>query len=111
MKIEKAHDVGRNLNVQELICVSMQRQPGSTRSTTTKREILKTLFLAMERLPDKNPAKHSLAFYWYKDGPYSEVIESNLQMLVADRKVTEQDRPVGDVQAGTRTRVEADRHV
>ena len=88
MKIEKSHNAGRSLSVQELICVSMQRRPGSTRNATTKREILKTLFLAMERLPDKNPAKRSLAFDWYKDGPYSELIESNLQMLVADRRVT-----------------------
>lgn len=87
MRIQKDYEVDRNLNVQELIRVAMQGLSSNTRNVTTKKEILKTLFLTRERLSDENPVKRGLAFYWYKDGPYSEIIVNNLKMLVDDRKV------------------------
>ena len=88
MRIDKTYEADRNLDVQELIRVTMQSSSSSTRNVATKKKILKTLFLAREHMSDKNPVKHGLAFYWYKDGPYSEIIENNLKMLVDDRKVS-----------------------
>lgn len=87
MKTKKIHDTDCNLNIQELIRVAMQSKPGSTRNVTDKMNILKTLFLTREHMSDKNPIKHNLAFYWYKDGPYSEIVVNNLEMLVDAQKV------------------------
>lgn len=87
MRLEKAYGTDPDPNVQELIRVAMQSRSTDTRNVITKKAILKTLFLTRVRLPDKNPVKRSLAFYWYKDGPYSEIVENNLKMLVSDRRV------------------------
>ena len=87
MRINKTYEVDRNLNVQELIRIAMQSSSSNTRNVVTKKTILKTLFLARERLSDENPVKYGLAFYWYRDGPYSEIIENNLKMLVDEQKV------------------------
>lgn len=73
-----------NPTVQEAIRVAIQRLSKNNRSGVTKKHILKVLFLARERLPDGNPVKQDLAYYWYKEGPYSEVVYANLNYMVAD---------------------------
>lgn len=73
-----------NPTVQEAIRVTMQRLPKGGRSGVTKKHILKVLFLAKERLPDGNRVKRDLAYYWYREGPYSEVVYANLDHMVAD---------------------------
>ena len=88
IKIGETYESISNSRVQELIRIAIQSKSGSTRNVTTKKEILKTLFLVRERLSDKNPVKHILASYWYRDGPYSEMIENHLKMLVDDQKVS-----------------------
>ena len=50
----------------------------------TKKHILKVLYLAKERLPDDNQFKRDLAFYWYKEGPHSEVVYDNLHDMVSN---------------------------
>ena len=39
----------------------------------TKKMIQKILWLTKQEIPDDNPIKHQLGFYWYKEGPYSEI--------------------------------------
>lgn len=71
--------------VLEMIRIAMQRL--STKQNhpyVTKKKILKMLFQARERLPDKNPVKSHLAYYWYRDGPYSENISDGIRQLVRD---------------------------
>ena len=74
----------RNPLVQEAIRVAVQRLPKRGRSGVTKKHILKVLFLARERLPDDNRVKRDLAYYWYKEGPYSEVVYANIDHMVSD---------------------------
>ncbi len=68
--------------VQETIRVAIQRLSRSGRAGVTKKHILKVLFLARENLPDNNHIKHNLAYYWYKEGPYSEVVYANLDQMI-----------------------------
>lgn len=49
----------------------------------TKKQILKVLLKTKKLLPDANPVKGYLAYYWYVDGPYSEVIYNNIDKLVS----------------------------
>ena len=74
----------RNPLIQEAIRVAVQRLPKRGRSGVTKKHILKVLFLARERLPDGNRVKRDLAYYWYKEGPYSEAVYANIDHMVSD---------------------------
>ncbi len=49
--------------VQETIRVAMQRLSKGDRANVTKLHILKTLFLAKNRLPDGSSIKRDLAYY------------------------------------------------
>ena len=62
----------------------MQQLSKNGKHRITKRHILKVLFLARERLPDGSNIKRDLAYYWYMEGPYSEVVDANLTLMVAD---------------------------
>ena len=53
------------------------------RNLSTK-AVLKILFQAKDRLPDGNPIKDALPFYWYRDGPYSNVIHDAIKSLQDD---------------------------
>ena len=63
----------------------------SKRPSIPKKLIQKILWLIKQEIPDDNPIKHQLGFYWYKEGPYSEVISD----VVLDMKECEhvQARP------------------
>lgn len=73
-----------NPTVQETIRIAMQRLSKSGRAGVTKKHILKVLFLARENLPVDNRIRDDLAYYWYKEGPYSEVIYANLDRMQKD---------------------------
>ena len=70
--------------VQEAIRVAVHRLSKGGNVGVTKKHILKALFLAKERLPDDNSVKRDLAYYWYMEGPYSEVVYANLEQMVKD---------------------------
>lgn len=46
-----------------------------------KTAIHKLLFAVRAALPENNPEREHLPFYWYKFGPYSEVVESSIDLL------------------------------
>ncbi|MBI1658078.1 MAG: hypothetical protein IS632_04805 [Thaumarchaeota archaeon] len=71
-----------NQTVQEAIRVAMQRLSKDGKRRVTKKHILKVLFLARERLPDGNSVKQELAYYWYKEGPYSEIVDANIDHMM-----------------------------
>ena len=71
-----------NPAIQEAIRIAMQRLSKNGKIRVTKKHMLKVLFLAKERLPDDNRIKHDLAYYWYKEGPYSEAVYANLEQMV-----------------------------
>lgn len=87
---EDMADMGRswarktNPAVQEAIRVAIQRLSKDGTRGVTKKHILKVLFLARERMPDDSDVKLDLAYYWYRDGPYSEVVDANLDHMVTD---------------------------
>ena len=67
--------------VQEMIRIAIQRMT-KQKSYVTKKKILKVLFQTKERLADDNPVKRYLAYYWYRDGPYSEIVDDGIMQLV-----------------------------
>ena len=74
-----------NPTVQKAISVAMHELSESyPKTSVTKKHILKVLYLAKERLPDDNQFKRDLAFYWYKEGPHSEVVYDNLRDMVSN---------------------------
>ena len=54
------------------------------RPDVSKKDILKILFQAKQRLPDDNPIRHALPYYWYRDGPYSTLIYETVDRLQND---------------------------
>ena len=71
--------------VQELVRVVFARM--NTRQkyrNVSKKNILKILFQAKQRLSDDNPIKDELPFYWYKEGPYSTLIYETMDDLQND---------------------------
>lgn len=71
------------LVMQEMIRIAMQRLGEKKSGTVTKKEILKVLYYTRNKLPDSNPYKHVLAYYWYLHGPYCEPIYDGLEKMVA----------------------------
>lgn len=59
------------------------------RRNLSKKAVLKILFQAKKRLPDDNPIKDALPFYWYKAGPYSDVIYAAIGSLQDDGMLLE----------------------
>ena len=80
--MRRARVRGANPAVQEAIRVAIQRLSKDGRAGVTKKHVLKTLFLAKKLLPDDNQVKLDLAYYWYMEGPYSEVICANFDKMV-----------------------------
>lgn len=71
--------------IQEMIRIAIQRlSKKQNHPHVTKKKILKVLFQAKGSLPHENPVKSHLAYYWYKDGPYSEKIYAGIDQLVQD---------------------------
>jgi len=56
----------------------------------TKKAIHKLGFAVRNRLSDKNPLKGYLPFYWYKFGPFSEVIEEGLRIGIREGIIEEE---------------------
>lgn len=74
--------------IQEMIRITIQRLAAKQRHPyVSKKKILKILFQVKEQLPDGNHVKDRLAYYWYKEGPYSEPIDANIRHLVSDKKI------------------------
>lgn len=69
--------------VQEAIRVAMQQLSKHGKVNVTKKHILKVLFLAKARLSDDNRVKRDLAYYWYREGPYSEVVYANFDRMIS----------------------------
>ena len=79
-----SHSTDGDAITREMIRAAMQRLSNKRRRHTyvTKKEILKVLFKTKYLLPDSNPVKDHLAYYWYLEGPYSERIYDCLDDLV-----------------------------
>ena len=76
------HDTDGEAIVREMVRAAMSRLSSKrNRASVTKKEILKVLFKTKTRLPDGNPVKSHLAYYWYRDGPYSERVYACLDGL------------------------------
>ena len=70
-----------------MIRTTISRLSKRPRGNTTKKHISKILYLARDGLPDKNPVKNILVYYWYLEGPYSEKIYANLDQMVSNGSV------------------------
>ena len=76
--------------VQELVRVVFARMNTRKRYPNLSRKvILKILFQAKQRLPDDNPIKDALPYYWYRDGPYSTLIYETVDRLQKDGLISE----------------------
>ena len=71
-----------SLIVQEMIRATMYRLATKRqRPQSTKMEVLKVLYDAKNRLPVTNPYRDMLPYYWYRDGPFSDVVYNGLDDL------------------------------
>jgi len=50
-------------------------------SKLPKKTIQKILYRVKQQLPDDNPIKEQLAFYWFQAGPYSEIIDEGIRQM------------------------------
>ena len=74
--------------IQDLIRTTMQRLSAkSGRTYISKKKILKILYLAKGKMSEGNPVKELLAYYWYLERPYSEVVYAGIDQLVSDNRV------------------------
>ena len=88
---------GVNPTVQKAIRVAMQElSENHSQTSVTKKHMLKVLYLAKERLPDDNRFKRDLAFYWYREGPHSEVVYDNLRDMVTNGLVRAHKTPMSE---------------
>lgn len=58
---------------------------------STKFNILKILFKLKKELPDNNPLKENIPYYWYLHGPYSDVVDHDLKSLVFKNLIEKSD--------------------
>ncbi len=74
--------------IQEMIRITIQRLSAKQHHpNVSKKKILKVLFQVKQQLPDENHIKDRLAYYWYKEGPYSETVDAGIKQLVLDGKI------------------------
>lgn len=74
--------------IQEMIRITIQRLSAKQRHPhVSKKKILKVLFQVKQQLPDENHVKDRLAYYWYKEGPYSETVDAGINHLVSAGKI------------------------
>ena len=75
--------------IQEMIRVVFARMhTRQHRRNVSKKDVLKILFKAKQSLPDNNPIKYSLPYYWYRDGPYSTLIYETIDHLMKDGMIS-----------------------
>lgn len=68
--------------IQEMIRITVQRLSAKHHPNISKKKILNVLFQVKQQLPDENHIKDRLAYYWYKEGPYSETVDAGIKQLV-----------------------------
>lgn len=80
MRLDWARDI--NPAVQEAIYIAIHRLSKDGGDGASRKHVLKTLFLTKENLPNDNQVRRDLAYYWYKEGPYSTVVANNLNQML-----------------------------
>jgi len=61
----------------------------------SKTAIHKILFMVRATLPENDPDRKHLPFYWYNYGPYSEVVESSIEALKTQGLLREEKTQTG----------------
>ena len=78
-------DLGHSYDatIQEMICAAMQglSKKWPMEGGISKKKILKVLFNARAQMSADNPVRQKLAYYWYRDGPFSEIVYANIDRL------------------------------
>lgn len=75
--------------VHDLIRTTMQRLSVKTKITyISKKKIMKILYLAKNKMHDDNSIKKELAYYWYLEGPFSEVVQDSMNHLISTNMIT-----------------------
>lgn len=70
--------------IRELIRILFDESAKTGRDGLSMMQVLKTLYLVKMELPDENPLKQSLAYYWYLRGPTSNVIYYEIKNMKKD---------------------------
>lgn len=81
------HVMDNDLTIEELIrlCLLYRSKKGLS---TTRTGIVKSLYELKRNLPDENPLKEKLAYYWFKAGPFSEYVVSALDKMTSENIVS-----------------------
>jgi len=62
----------------------------------SKRAVHKILFKVRTALPEDDPVRKNIPFYWYNFGPYSEVVEASIDTLKANGILREEETHRGN---------------
>ncbi len=65
--------------IKELIRLVFHNFSKKGRINLSKKQILKILYLVKMELSQNNTIKYKLAYYWYKNGPFSQVFYDNFE--------------------------------
>ena len=65
--------------IKELIRLVFHNFSKRERKGLSKKQILKILYQVKMELPQNNSIKNKLAYYWYKNGPFSQVFSNNFE--------------------------------
>jgi len=79
------------LVTQELIrlCICIYYSKHQFQIATTN--LQKILYKTKMSLPENNPVRESLPFYWYKHGPFSEYVSDIKQKMIVEGKIVEEN--------------------
>ena len=78
--------------LEELIRNVFEKFERKGRIGISKKQILKILYNVKMDLPEENKIKEILAFYWYKNGPYSPLIIEKITMLSSKKMIQRVNR-------------------
>lgn len=70
-------DNNSDIIIKELIRLVFVKFSQKGKMSLSKRQILKILYQVKMELPEDNIIKNKLAYYWYKNGPFSKVLYDN----------------------------------
>ncbi len=61
------------------------------KSSFTKRQIQKLLFKLKQELPENDYLKRVLPYYWYDNGPFSEIVANGITQMIYEERVKQID--------------------
>ncbi len=78
--------------IKELIRLVFHNFSKKGKVNLSKKQVLKILYQVKMELPQDNTIKDKLAYYWYKNGPFSQVFHNNFEDM-KNNQIQHVDKP------------------